>query len=294
MTGGKDRENLIGVDQMLLSICLYAYPEAQADEIAMFIYEHGGEIYNRGTISRRMKELKMTRKAASTEAYQAFTPRNLLRAELFWTRPPPLGVFQIPRRQLVDFDECGIVLEQCNRSKGHSVTGVRIRKPGHYSRGIKLTVIMAIEPGDPNLPPGTLGSVDWPRRWIWVRQEAGTTAALFSDFCDHVCTSIEGSGNTERVFLWDNLNSHLAPLVYHTVEGRRGPCSFRIVPRPPYQPKYGPSEYGFCELICRLQDRVKADWNVETVRHEIHQVANNLGMNGGFDRTFQHCGYRWQ
>jgi hypothetical protein len=63
-------------------------------------------------------ELNMSRKAASTEAFQAFTPRNLLRAELFWSRPPPLGIFQVRHRLLIDVDECGLAIEQCNRSKG--------------------------------------------------------------------------------------------------------------------------------------------------------------------------------
>jgi hypothetical protein len=42
MTGNKQKEAVCGMDQMLLSICLYAYPEAQADEIVMFIYKNGG------------------------------------------------------------------------------------------------------------------------------------------------------------------------------------------------------------------------------------------------------------
>jgi hypothetical protein len=293
MAGGQERHNLVGHSQMLLAVCLYAYPEAQADEIAMFIFENGGGIYNRGAISNRMKDLKMTRKAASTEAYQAFTPRNLLRAELFWSRQPPLGIFQVRRRLFVDFDECGLSIEQCNRSKGHSVVGVRIRKPGHYTRDTKLTVIMAVEPGDPNRPPLQDGSVERPRRWIWIRMITGTNAETFSDFCEHVCSSIEQSGDTERLFLWDNLSAHRTPLVHHTVEAREGPCSFRIVARPPYQPKYGPIEYVFCELICRLQDRVQPDWNTNILRQQIMNIASQIGMDGAFDRTFQHCGYQW-
>jgi hypothetical protein len=53
---------------MLLAVCLYAYPDASADEIAMYIFENDGGIYSRGSISKRMKEIKMSRKAASTEA----------------------------------------------------------------------------------------------------------------------------------------------------------------------------------------------------------------------------------
>jgi hypothetical protein len=296
-TGGKARENLVGVDQMLLVLFLAAYPEAEADEAAMFIYENGGRVYTRGVISTRMKEVGMTEKKASTEAYQAYLPINLLKVELFWTRPPPLGVFQVPRRTLVDFDECGIGLEQCERRKGHSLQGIRIRKPGHYTRDTKYNILMAIEAGNPNLPPHVDGSIDRPRRWIRILELEGTSAATYADFCEHVCASIEQSaattGDTDRVFLWDNLSAHSAPIVHHTVEVRAGPVEFQIQRRPPYQPKYGPIEYGFCELICRLHDRVQRNWSHNSLRHEILNVVANLGMNGSFDRTFQHCGYSW-
>ena len=98
MTGGQERQNLIGQDQALLAVCLCACPDAQASEIVMFIFKNDGGICLHGGISRRMTELKMSRKAATTEARQAFTPRNLLRAELLWSGPPSLGIFQVRRR----------------------------------------------------------------------------------------------------------------------------------------------------------------------------------------------------
>jgi hypothetical protein len=66
MTGGKAREDLVRVDQMLLVLFLAAYPEARADKIAMFIFKNGGRVYNRGLISFKMKELGMTQKRTST------------------------------------------------------------------------------------------------------------------------------------------------------------------------------------------------------------------------------------
>ena len=87
-----------------------------------------------------------------------------------------------------------------------------------------------------------------------MREISGTDTITFSDFCNYVCTDIEATqevtGDDKWIFLWDNLSSHLCALVYHTVEERNGPVQFQIVPRPPYQPKYGPSEYAFCEIIC--------------------------------------------
>jgi hypothetical protein len=65
----------------------------------------------------------------------------------------------VRRRMLVDVDECGIALEKCNQSYGYAHSTIRVRKPGHYTKGKKLTVIAAIEPGDPTLPPNVDGRV---------------------------------------------------------------------------------------------------------------------------------------
>ena len=44
MAGGRDREQLTGADQLLLSICVFIYPEASSDKIAAFIHSNGGDI----------------------------------------------------------------------------------------------------------------------------------------------------------------------------------------------------------------------------------------------------------
>ena len=77
-------------------------------------------------------------------------------------------------------------------------------------------------------------------------------------FCDEICTSIEGHQHIEgtddhRVFLWDNLRAHYAPIVHQTVEGRNGPTTFSILLRPAYQPKYWLIEYKICDLIQNMR-----------------------------------------
>ena len=58
--------------------------------------------------------------------------------------------------------------------------------------------------------------------------------------CDKsdICTDLEQNRipgtDDHRVFIHDNLNSHLAPLVLTTVENRGGDQRFTIVPRLPY------------------------------------------------------------
>jgi DDE superfamily endonuclease len=205
-------------------------------------------------------------------------------------------VFGIERKRLIDFDESGYELKCTNRSYGHCHSSIRVRKPGHYTKNTKLTVIMAVEPGDPALPAGIWGSVEHPRRWFTVKDTAGTSAVEFADFCELVCSDIESQPlpvDSGRVFIWDNLSSHTSPLVYETVGARLNEvCKFDIVRRPPYQPKFGPIEYVFCELGARLRQLSKPDWTVEILRQAIQNIAASLGMDGSFDRTFQHCGYR--
>jgi hypothetical protein len=219
-----------------------------------------------------------------------------LKKERFFNLPPPLGINGVERRRLCDTDECAIFLEKTNRTKGLSHTTIRVRKPGHYGKGKKLTVICCIEPGDPALPANVSGSVQSPRQWFKFLEDGGTTAEVFADFVDEVLTSMEGSGlnvDLDRTLLWDNLRSHLAPLVTQTVYVRPPPASnqFRSVPRPPYMPKYGPIEYAFAELGGRLRQQVQPDWNFAVLRNEVTNVLSSIGNNGGFDATFAHCGY---
>jgi transposase len=191
MTGGNERNNLVEQDQLLLSMVLFMYPNARADQIGAFIYNNGGALYSREDISKRMKQLGLSKKKGSTEAYQAFTPRNLLRCQRFSSEPTPLGVVGVQQCRFIDIDEFGISLDQTNTSHGHAHTSIRIRKPGHYTRSQKVTVILGIEPGDPTLPPDVDGSVGNPRRWCWIRDVSGTNAIDFAAFCDRICTNLE-------------------------------------------------------------------------------------------------------
>ena len=206
-------------------------------------------------------------KKASTKAYQTLSPENQLRVQVFWNHGPPLGVKMVPRYKLIDVDDFAITLMKCNKKKGWALMCSRVRKYGHYKAGHKITVILAIEPGDPRLSQGMRGSVDNPRRWVRIIQNGGTTTIVFRDFCDYICTDIEtnpvvGFGTDDhRVFLWDNLNSHHSAYVIQTVTGRIGPSQFSIVPRPPYQPKYGPIEYKICDLTHDVSRHKGDRWN---------------------------------
>lgn len=191
MTGNRERSTIVGFDQLLLAICITVFPQAQLTEIAAFIYNRGGGLYSNEAISKRLKELAVTRKTVSVEAYRAFTPDALLRKHLFFTRAPPLGVRTIERKRLIDVDEFGVELNQCNRTKGWAINFFRVRVPGHYTRTQKLTVLIGIEPGDNNLPANEDGSIQHPGRWIQVIRNAGTSALIFNDFIEHIMEEVE-------------------------------------------------------------------------------------------------------
>jgi transposase len=292
--GGKPRQ-LTGRDQLLLAIYITAYPDAEIEECAAYILNNGGGLHSVSTICRRMQELRLTRKRASIEAFQAFLPRNILRRDQFFGMPPPLGVSGIQRRRLIDVDECSISIEQTNRKTGRSHTTIRLRKPGHYVKGKKLTVIFFLEPGDPSLPPNQDGSIQNPRRWFYTFEDGGTTSEIFSANVDLVLQSLEASNrpvDQHRVLLWDNLRSHLTNQVHQTVYARPSPNWFEFVARPPYMPKYGPSEYAFAELGHRLRQNCQNDWTYATLRQEVNQILGaTIGRGGSFDALFQHCGY---
>lgn len=296
MSGNRKRQ-LVGRDQFLMVLYLTAYPDALQDEIAAFIAEHGDAIYSKSTISDRMRDLKYSRKRASIEAYQAFLPQNILKRDLFFNQPPPLGVNGQERRRLTDTDEASVSLEQCNRKDGVSHTSIRVRKAGHYTRGKKLTIILMIEPGDASLPAHVDGSTENPRRWFEFIEEGGTTSEIFSGFVDTALSNMESSGHPvdgHRILLWDNLASHLTNQVHVTVYGRPNPAGnhhFDIVPRPPYMPKYGPTEYIFAELGHKLRQNCQPNWTFDTMRQEVITILSQVGRNGSFNALFDHCGY---
>jgi hypothetical protein len=104
-TGNKAREQVVGVDLINLMTFLRAWPEATLDEMAVFLYNEGGPIYSKQVLSRRLAELEISKKRASTEAYQAQREDVQFRVWSFWNCPSPLGIFQEPQHKLIDVDK---------------------------------------------------------------------------------------------------------------------------------------------------------------------------------------------
>ena len=295
-TGNKERSTLVGNDQYLLCLCLILFPRSRADQIAAFIYENGGEAYNRYEIYKRSKELNFSRKKASLEANEAYTPFNILRSEMFWSEPPRVGVNGVKRSKLLDVDETRFRLKEIEPKYGYALRPCRIRDTGHYKRGDQdVVLLMAIEPGNFDIPADQNGSTANPRSW-WLLTDKNVDQHVFAKFIDSVCSNIEEyplDGDDERIFLWDNLSAHQTGIVSTTLEDRptKNEHKFISIPRPPYQPKWAPIEYIFCQVASALSRHVEKEWTNEIMKNELHDILMGLGKDGKFNRTFAHCGY---
>lgn len=294
MTGNKGSYNLSGEALLLLVLYKLIWPHAINMECSVFIANNStdGTIYTQQQISRALVDLGYTHKVTSTVAYQAFTQRNLMRREIFWTRAYPVGVHGTPRRRLIDVDEFGVHKNSANRKRGSSLKGLYIRKPGHYDRGdFKLTIIIAVEPGDPALDgqiPPALGSTENPRIWAEVSEEAGTTAEAYTAFLVQKPLATYDAAIEQRTIIHDNLTAHKAPMVYEAVR-RSG---HRVVPRPPYRPQDGPVEYAINQVLAGLSSRW-SELGENATPGDMRVLLLDIIDKGvkGMDQLFHNCGY---
>eukprot|EP00536_Pseudo-nitzschia_multiseries_P013770 jgi/Psemu1/36336/gm1.36336_g len=191
----------------------------------------------------RLKGMEMTKKKASTETHQAFTAENLRK----------LGS---PRGKFINVNKFGVSIQQRNNTYGFALKCYRVRKPQPYIQSQKL--LFPIKPGDSCLPPDMRGSITKSWQWTKAIQTVGTSIFVFVDFIDLICRGIKANPaagdfntNATRIFLWDNLGIHLAPIVAQTMEVQppEEDTLFHSIQCPPYQPKYGPMEYEICKLV---------------------------------------------
>lgn len=259
MTGNKSTYNLSDEHLLLLVVYKTVWPHSYYLECSVFIANNSSDsrIFTDKEISRALLDLGYTRKVTSTVAYQAFTPRNMLRRELFWTESYPVGIHGTPCHLLIDIDEFGVHKKSANRKYGSSMKGFYIRKPGNYDRGeFKLTVILAVEPGNPALNgqnPPALGSTERPRIWAEISEEPGTSAEAYRAFLVQKPLATYDSAVEQRTIIHDNLTSHKSPIVCEAIRL----SGHRVVPRPPYRPQDGPVE----KVINQITTQLAARWS---------------------------------
>ena len=88
---------------MIICICLFIYPNTEADKICSFIITDGGLVYSRQDVSKKCKELELTSKRSSHQAYKSNTQENILKSPWFVSLPPLLGVLDVRLDRTINY-----------------------------------------------------------------------------------------------------------------------------------------------------------------------------------------------
>ena len=274
----------------------------QADERAAFIVANGGgQAYSRQDLYRRCSELNITRKQVVLQSKKAYTARNVLRNDLFWSERPRMGIAGVRTFRLTDTDETSFSLVKIETKKGYGYRAHRVLDTGNYTKGAHtVNLLMTVEAGNPHLEPYSRGSIQNPRKWWKITVGSTTNQYVFSEYIDYVCDDIEtnpvpGGFDGEKYFMWDNLSVHTTGMVCTTLQLRPLRDRFRFISinRPPYRPWIAPIEYIFGDITLTLSRKCAKDWDERRLIDEIHNACVNVGMDGSLDRLFRHCGYTY-
>lgn len=199
-TGNKRATVLRDHNLLLLALYRIAYPKANAAELNAFFYDANyGDLnfrfYSSSQISEAESRIGLTRKRGSSTAYQALLPINKAKRWMYWNLPYPYGIADIRRRDLIDLDECGKELSNCDRRIGKAYIGTRVNQTGPYTKTDKYNLLLAIS-GD--------GATNFRWRDIWTGE--GTTGNRMIAFVQRIINDI-GPGTPARryCFTMDNL-----------------------------------------------------------------------------------------
>ena len=263
---------------VLEKLALYrvVFPKAALAECRAYLYNLDPTVdpYSNSQLHRAETLLGLSRKAASTTADMAFTPGNLRKRHRYWHLPPPLGVFGVDTRDMIDIDEAGFMLEHQNRKHGKTVTALRCTQEGAYGRGQKLNLLLAICGDDVDV-----------MRWHEIWMNGGTTITRFHDFLKRIIDDLAlNHPGRSMVFTMDNLNSHKNPLILNLIQN----SGHRIVFRAPYWPVDGSVEYVFNTIQTRMQAYFNRLTTIPALRNRINLIVATIPS---FYKYFRHVGF---
>ena len=190
-TGNRCSKVLKGPELVLLILFTKKYPTATGLEKAAFLFNSWGRfqrrprLFSESQICRAEQSAGLSRKRTSTSAFRAFYPEVLIRRLIFWTLPYPLGISDIPLADLLDLDECRVVLEMANRGLAKIIIGSRSRVVGHYKGPGRLGVAAVSADGRG-------------RRWLILEDRAGTNLELIVRFVRELLASLGPARNGYR------------------------------------------------------------------------------------------------
>ena len=145
MNGNNPASALQGNKLLMLVLFRMCYPKATAAEVNAFLFSctlPGDPLrfYSDSQITEAENFLGLSRKKASTTAYQASLPINLVKRMSFWNDPYPFGIQGTSRSTIIDFDEAAIFIENTNRGYGKCYINTRAREEGPYNHSQKFTL----------------------------------------------------------------------------------------------------------------------------------------------------------
>lgn len=284
-TGNKAQRGMTGHHRLLLALFKKMHPHASNNACAVFIACHSEDnaVFTSSEVSKAIVDMDLTRKVGSTTAYDAFTPRNLYLHHRFHHYPFPAGIKGTTRESKIDVDECSFELKDANINFGHAVRGMRVRKVGNYGRTApKLSLILGVEPGDPNLPAEEEGSIEKPRLYYRLSTDAGTTVENYVDFLNIDLMDQFRPNEPKRVIMHGNLTSHKADEVVDAIYNR----GHTVICRPPYRPHEAPIEYVFDMVACEVRKRWQSIKDMKDLNEEILKILDGREGLGGFNELF--------
>ena len=282
-TGNAFATRLRGMDLIHLAMYRLAFPKACHAEINAYLYRvnfgnPSFRFYTHSQLLYAEQRIGLSKKKASTTAYQAFLPQNIQRRWQYWNLPIPIGVADARRHRVIDLDECGLYIASANRNSGKAYVGVRVRDAGPYSNADKWTLLMAV--------CGEDGTVDQPsRRWTNIWMDGGTTITRMMDF---VLGILQDIGHAQEgdfyIFTMDNLNAHRNVGVVALIHS----YGHAVVFRAPYWNVDGPIEYVFNTLQGLLRRGLHQIVSSQDLLMAVYQSIQTMIDFGGY---FRHVGF---
>ena len=120
-TGNARASVLCGIDNYILAYWRSIWPKSTHAEMNALLFtsqvargEPNPRFFSPSQISRAEDKLGLSKKRGSTTAYQALLPRNLTKRWVYWNRPYPAGIADIPKDDWIYYDEAVFFVEAAN------------------------------------------------------------------------------------------------------------------------------------------------------------------------------------
>lgn len=260
--------------QLALFRCIKS--KSTIDECRAYLHNRYPHIppYSHSQIHRAEVLLNLRRKAATTTADLAYLPINLQKRDMYWEFEYPYGMVGVDTRDILDLDECGIMVETTNRNFGKVASILRCDDNGPFNRNAKLNLLLCVS-ADEDAP------ITFHETWVGE----GTTLWRFYNYMlrliEHLATFYPGRS---FCFTMDNLNVHRNQLVENIILD----AGHRVVYRAPYWSVDGAIEYVFNTIHTKLQQRYQ---QISTMDELVNRVNLIIGEFETFKKYFVHVGF---